>query len=234
MDRFGFRTHVGGGEHAVDGPREIHRGRARLAHALRRFAKGRVVVDCLAKHRDAVGAEHADRRGAADGERLDRLLDLIDRAGMLALDGMRKQPLIDVRQGYAVKGDGGKIVGQELDSDGNLGRVAGPAIDRAVATRAEWDGGADPARSADGLEVRAGTRAVRRAPLAVLGSAGLTALAATLWLILESFFGEKLLLARREGELVPAVFARDRLVFHWVEASGVSFRSTGKTGDIAT
>ncbi|MGB6060598.1 MAG: hypothetical protein WBG27_02775 [Candidatus Aquilonibacter sp.] len=55
---------------------------------------------------------------------------------------------------------------------------------------------------------------------AVLRSARLTAFAATLGLILKTFFGKELLLASGKNELVPTVLARDHLVFHRVGASG--------------
>jgi hypothetical protein len=58
--------------------------------------------------------------------------------------------------------------------------------------------------------------------LAVLRPASLTAFAATLGLILKTFFGEELLLAGGENELVPAVLTRDHLVFHRVGASGAN------------
>ena len=55
---------------------------------------------------------------------------------------------------------------------------------------------------------------------AVLRPARLTAFAATLGLILKTFFGEELLLAGGENELIPTVLTRDHLVFHRVGASG--------------
>jgi hypothetical protein len=55
---------------------------------------------------------------------------------------------------------------------------------------------------------------------AVLRSARLSAFAATLGLILKTFFGKELLLASGKNELVPTVLARDHLVFHRVGASG--------------
>jgi hypothetical protein len=120
---------------------------------------------------------------------------------------VRNQPLIDIGQRLAVKCDGREFVGRRARHVGNpirdsrrsnpgrnLGGVAGAAVDRPIAARAERNGRIYAARSTNGLEIRAGSRRGRHV-IAVLGPTGLAALTAALGQILKTFFGEELLLA---------------------------------------
>ncbi len=68
-----------GGEHAVDGPREVDGGRTGSANALRRGREGAVVGVQPPRERDAVRAEDADAGRAAHRKRRDRGDDGVDR-----------------------------------------------------------------------------------------------------------------------------------------------------------